>query len=378
MSEPAEPTYLQTLLLRTALGDRAGALSPEEAEALSAEFMRAGTHAVRARLGSAQEAAAAVAHARHLGRVARDRMAEETTPLSETVFVEPEFAAAVAAVDQHRAQLSAQPGVVGVGPGFRRRGHTQTGERCVVVYVQRKRTPAQLRKARAAPVPAVLQTADGTQVPTDVVELGRLRRHASAGGSVGRTGRTKHGTIGALVDDLARGGKAAITAMHAMGQSVAEGDPCVSPAHRQPGSTGLGGFRRGTLQRVDAAVLGVERASSLDNTLPGIGPIRGFRPVSIPGDYNRSVSMFGAQTGRAVSGSIVEPLIHLPEDGLESAILARIESKEGDSGAALVDSNHLVLGFLVGEIGPENAPLRVFTPATLVFQLLACDLPSQG
>ncbi|HEX5727458.1 MAG TPA: hypothetical protein VFX98_18445 [Longimicrobiaceae bacterium] len=378
MSQPAEPTHLQTLLVRTALGDRADALSPGEIEALAAEFMRAGTHAVLARLGSAHEAASAMAHARALGRVARDRVATETTPLSGPTFVEPEFTAAHAAVEEHRDALSARPEVVGVGPGFRRRDGVQTEERCVVVYVQRKRTPAQLRRSRTPPIASELRTADGTRVPTDVVALGRLRRHASAGGSVGRVGRIRHGTIGAFVDDLAQGGRAALTAMHVMGQSVATGDPFVSPAHQQPGSTGLGGFRRGTMDRIDAAVLGVERASSLDNSLPGIGLIRGFRPVSVPGDYDRAVSMFGAQTRQTVSGHIVEPLIHLPDDRLESAILARIPSTEGDSGAALVDSNNLVLGFLVGEIGPPDAPLRVFTPATLVLQLLACDLPPPG
>jgi hypothetical protein len=375
MSQPYESTDLQALLVRTALGDRAGALSPEQFEALAAEFMRAGTHAVLARVGSAREAASALAHARALSIAARARLASETTPLSDNAYVEQEFAAAMAAIETHREALTARKDVVGFGPGFRRRDDVQTDERCVVVYVQRKRTPAQLRKSRKDPIASVLQSADGTLVPTDVVELGRLRRQASAGGSVGRTGRVRHGTIGAFVDDLARGGKAAITAMHAMGQSTATGDSCVSPSHGSAGSSGLGGFRRGTMQRIDAAVVGVEKAGSLDNTLPGIGPIRGFRPMSLPGDYNRTVFMFGAETRRTVSGSIIEPLVHLPEDNLESAILARIETREGDSGAALVDSNNLVLGFLVGEAGPTDAPVRIFTPASLVLQLLACDLP---
>lgn len=376
MSEPRDEfTTLPSLLLRTALGDRVDTLRPEQVDALAAEFVRGGAHAVLAQVGAAREAATALAYARSLSSAARERLAAETTPLSEHAFVEAEWSAATSALDTHRDELVQVRGVLGFGPGFRRREGVQVPERCVVVYVERKRTPAQLRRAKVDVIPPTLPTADGTAVPTDVVELGRVRRQAFAGGSIGPAGRSRRGTIGAFVQDLARGGTVALTAMHVLQGGGEEVSDCVSPGHGLAGSGPLGRFRRGTLNRVDAAVVGAEQAASADNTLPHLGRIRGWRPMSLPGDYNRTVQMFGAQTQSVVSGTIVEPIAHLPGENLESAILVRIATRDGDSGAALLDSNNLVVGFLVGEAGPSSSPLRIFTPAGLVLQLLACDLP---
>jgi hypothetical protein len=371
-----EPTGFEALMLRTVFGDRVDALASERRAALTAEFMRGGTHAVLARSGSAREAASALAYARELSGAARERLAAETTTYSESAFVEREWQAAYTALHESREQLAGIRGVVGFGPGYRRCRGLHTPERCVVVYVERKRTPAQLRRTKGTAVPPVLTADDGTGVPTDVVELGRLRRHAFAGASIGPAGRSRRGTIGAFARDLTEGGPVALTAMHVIAPNPGEVVDCVCPGRGLPGSASLGRFRRGTLDRIDAAVVGADRATSIQNVLPGLGPIRGFRPVSLPGDINRPVRMIGAETGRMVDGVILDPLVHLPRERLESAILARIHSVEGDSGAALVDSSNLVLGFLVGEAGPRHAPVRIFSPAALVLQLLGCDLPS--
>ena len=71
-------------------------------------------------------------------------------------------------------------------------------------------------------------------------------------------------------------------------------------------------------------------------------------------------------------GVIEHPFVVLPEFGLDGAILVHISSRKGDSGAALVDQQNLVLGFLVGASGS----LRVFCPAGMMLSRLGCDIPN--
>ena len=68
---------------------------------------------------------------------------------------------------RHEPALLAYPNVVGVSEGVRTRGGAPTGERCIVVYVQRKVPRDQLREDQVLP-----RELEG--VPVDVVEIGRL------------------------------------------------------------------------------------------------------------------------------------------------------------------------------------------------------------
>ena len=369
----------RSILLRGILGDRADSLDPDQLDDVVDEFFRGGTATVLARFGTASEASGALVHARHLSRVARDRLATQTTAVSESRIAESSWSAALLVIESNIPRLTdggdGRPtGVVGVGPGYRRRGGVREDELCAVVYVDRKRSPSALRKDGREAVPTTLTGPHGITLSTDVVALGKLRRQASPGGSVGPKGRKRRGTIGVFAQDLVDGGTVALTAMHVFGASGA-GTACVSPAHGLTGSASLGPFRRGTLARTDAAVVAVDPGVATDNVLPQLGPIRGVRPISLPGDYDRAVRLWGAETGRPMSGVIVEPLVHLPADDIEAAILVEIDSVAGDSGGALVDADGFLLGFLVGKIGPRSGPLRVFTPAALAFQLVSCDYP---
>jgi hypothetical protein len=84
--------------------------------------------------------------------------------------------------------------------------------------------------------------------------------------------------------------------------------------------------------------------------------------------------MFGAQS-RLVAGQIRNPSVDLPSENLADAILVNIPSVKGDSGAALVDSDNLVLGILVGRFnGPEGG--AVFSPIGPVLDALGCDIPT--
>ncbi len=85
--------------------------------------------------------------------------------------------------------------------------------------------------------------------------------------------------------------------------------------------------------------------------------------------------MVGAVSGFQ-AGYIVNPIASIPTESLDAAILVNIFTQGGDSGSALVDHQGLLLGFLVGEGGPALSNLRVFTPASLVFATLRCDIPT--
>jgi hypothetical protein len=354
--------------------------SEEELRKLAADFIEAGSHAVRARVGTAAESSASLAYAQKLSTTARLRMAQVTLPGSQSAFSEPDWDEATSALEKNLKYLSFLPGVVGFGTGYARRRNRRTSEKCVVVFVRKKFRKSTMERKGIATIRPELSAIGGAAIRTDVVQIGRVRRQARAGDSVGPAGRKRGGTIGAFVTDLVNGDQVATTAMHVMpaGSGSASHIDCVCPRHPLSGAMPLGRFRRGTLDRIDAAVISTESATTINNALPELGDIRGWRPMSIPGDYDRTVFMHGAETGRTVSGTIVEPLVHLPSENLDSAILARIPSLDGDSGAALVDSDGLLLGFLVGEAGPRKDPVRIFTPVSLVLEVLACDLPTTG
>src|SRR5687767_1779176 len=140
----------------------------------------------------------------------------------------------------------------------------------------------------------------------------------------------------------------------------------------------LGEIVFGTTTGIDAAKIKLDDPADADNVIPGIGTIAGWRPVTIPGDNNASVRMFGAMTNKVSRGVIIHPSVSLPSFGLDNAILADIPTLNGDSGAALIDANNHVLGFLVGEasgVDDNFASLRVFTPAGDVLNVLDCDIP---
>ncbi|HXF46912.1 MAG TPA: hypothetical protein VNK91_12420 [Burkholderiaceae bacterium] len=68
---------------------------------------------------------------------------------------------------RHEAELLRYPNVVAIAEGWRTRRGTPTGERCLVVYVQRKVPARQL--AAGARLPKQIEG-----VPIDVVEVGGI------------------------------------------------------------------------------------------------------------------------------------------------------------------------------------------------------------
>jgi hypothetical protein len=148
--------------------------------------------------------------------------------------------------------------------------------------------------------------------------------------------------------------------------------PIRMPSLRDDASASLfGAAVQGTLSGIDGCKIELAPTSSLDRRIKGIGLIRGWRPVLVPGDKGIAVRMFGTATGFS-TGTIEHPMVSMPEFGLDGAILVNIATRKGDSGAALVDRDNFLLGYLVGQAGN----LRVFCPAGLMLRKLGCDIPT--
>jgi hypothetical protein len=272
-------------------------------------------------------------------------------------------------------RLLAVKGVVGVGLGYRNKAGVPLAERCVVVFVEVKRPLTRLKRRRTR-LPRFLSDGAGRRLHVDVVALGQLERQVSPGDSLGpadTSGVLRTGTIGAGGVDP-DGGRVVLTAMHVTGFREF-GPASGSVPLFSPSGTGslLGHLERGTMTGVDAAKVRLAAGTPALGPLPGIGSVAGWRPVAFPADRGTTVRLCGAVSGLQ-AGVIEHPMVALPQFGLDTAILARIPSQPGDSGAALVDGQNLVLGFLVGK-SPESE-LRIFTPAALVLHRLGCEIPS--
>ena len=284
-------------------------------------------------------------------------------------------------MEKRRAKLLSVPGVIGLGLGFRLRGGVRTGEACLTVYVRRKMGADELSAARVRRLPRHV-SAGKRRLSVDVVALGNIRRQARAGDSLGTQELGELGTLGALARDLDSGDTVALTAMHVtdLEQFPMAGTSAPEFISPMPGGQRFATLQRGTRFGIDAATLALEVQQPAVTSLPTGGTIRGWRPVVFPGDQDAGVTMFGAVT--RAKGFIVNPIAVLPEEDLDAAILVDIQSEHGDSGAAIVDHQGLVLGFLVGEgefpDGNGNGPrtLRAFTPASLVLARLRCDIPT--
>lgn len=292
--------------------------------------------------------------------------------------MDPEWEWAQELLELRRERLLSIRGVVGCGLGFKFEAGEETGEPCITVYVARKLRPETLDKRGITRIPSFVRS-EGKRLSVDVVELGRLKRHALGGASFGPELNPSRGTLGCFAIDTATSELLGLTAMHVSGfkEFNAAGSAPVFftiPSRLENDNAPRAGLlRRGTMSGVDAAKVALLPGQKATPEIEGIGKIRGWRPTTFPGDRHIVVRMFGARS-KLQHGVLVNPAISLPDDQLDVAILVDIASVEGDSGAALVDPENFVLGFLVGAGGSRLNDLRVFTPASLVLNRLQCDV----
>lgn len=335
------------------------------------------TKRANSRRTRAQRIAQALAAARRRMRSARRQLAAITKPGDGPALYDPAWKWAASLLEKRGHELLRSRNVIGHGVSWRRQDGMATDEQTVTVFVKRKLSPGELARLKDTQLPRRLKEGKRS-IGIDVVQLGRLQRQGTGGDSIGPDGKLSRGTLGSFAIDDATGNVVAVTAMHVTGQQRDIPRPGLTRvAMRLPslkddaGAALFGAAVRGTLDRIDGCKIELEPSAALDDRIKGIGRIRGWRPILVPGDKGTAVRMFGAVSG-LLSGVIEHPMVALPQFRLDSAILVDIPTRKGDSGAALVDRDGLVLGFLVGKSGS----LRVFCPAGPVLDTLQCDIPT--
>lgn len=306
---------------------------------------------------------------------ARLELARATDPNDPPVIVDPTLGRRLTSIRARAEQFVGADGVVGYGIGFVRKRNVDTHSPCLTLYVTRKLPRAALARLGRRALPRSIQIAS-KRIRVDVVELGRLQRHAFVGQSLSTSvnGTTRFGTIGARAVQAAGGAPVLLTAMHVTGLRMfpSGGATRVSVFVPGGGQQPIGELVAGSMQGIDAAMISV--AGLLSEDVPLIGRIRGWRPILLPGDRGTRVRMFGAASQQLMDGVIEEPFVVMPAFNLDGAIVVRgFTSLEGDSGAALVDPENMVLGFLVGRTSSDR---RLFCPAGMVLSRLGCDIPT--
>jgi len=356
------------------VGRKAAAMDDRELRDLERAFIRGGTAAVRARVGTLRQAIEGVARSREILGSARLRAAQMSEPRGPSLVSERIWKKLRTTLDAHIDRVAAYKGVVGWGIGNRWEDGAETDQASVIVYVERKWAPSTLGKRKIPVLPKELEAANGSAVPVDVVELGKLRRYAKGGSALGKKGSIRTGTLGTFALDNETGEFVALTAMHVTGLEADYPPGADMDFTAPPPSTHMGSLLRGTLRGVDAAKISVEPPAEGSFFIKGIGNIRGWRPVSDKGDVGTAVRMFGKESG-LVAGRIRQASADLKQFDLDEAIMVDIQSQRGDSGAALVDNRRLVLGLLVGET-TGSTKVRLFSPIGQVLNRMECNIPT--
>jgi len=309
-------------------------------------------------------AADAVHRAQQRLKRARLTLAKLTKPSHPPALVHSRAQWARALMERKTRSWLRQPGVLGYGLSH------EEGVPHVVVYVAR---------GQSCVLPKQLRGKVGQRLPVSTVELPVFEHCAAVGSSVGPTDPQEKGTIGAFARN-ADGTVFAITAMHvALRDELNEDDPPVpafAPSkHDDAQAPRLGDFVLGTSNEVDVAKIMLRDPADAHLYVLGNGPVRGWRPVVDPSDKDTPVKMYGA-VSRMQRGRIVTPNTDLPALNLRCAIVAEITSTRGDSGAALLDGQSLILGFLKGRW--PGTPYAVFSSVGIALQRLGCDIPTDA
>jgi hypothetical protein len=312
-----------------------------------------------------------------LAVAARLRLARATRPGAAYAVVSRSLQWAQDILDARRRALLRSPNVIGIGLGSRIVSGRTTDEPCITVFVENKKTPEQLAGNAQKPLPKWLSKA-GRRIRVDVIEMGEIELQAFPGASIGATNDAfqREGTVGVFARDLETNATVAITAMHVTGEITVTTPiefSIPSPSHHDANMRRLGVMTFGTRAGVDAGKIELDDEDTVDDEIPTIGRVDGWRPVAKPADVGKSVTMCGAKSG-VKSGKIIQVDVDLPKAGLASAIIVQIQATGGDSGAALVDENRHVLGFLVGKAKSGLfAGFQVFCSAAAVVDILDID-----
>lgn len=374
------------------LGKSGERLQIAELECLYRIFMEAGRVAVLGYAGSPRQTVLTIEFANRLISRARKQQAEHTPTGSPDVLLQSDWLQAERISKENHAWLAEYPGVIGFGPGYKVKNGVNTGRTCLQIFVQKKIKENELDLT--LPLPQQIYGSHGLSVETDVIELGDFTEQASV--KVGDSCSPDHadliGTIGAFATDILTKQPVAITAMHVTGltgrypeaYAPSHSFTFTAPSRHYPYHKYLGKLIKGRSRQagtgVDSASIAVENRRVFELAHPRLGYIKNWRPVN-DGDKDTPVRMYG-NTSRYREGTIVVPYVRLERFGLFSAILVDIETREGDSGAGLVDGDGYLLGILSGRVNAGDSyfknrnitDLAVFCTMGSVLTSLECEM----
>lgn len=268
-----------------------------------------------------------------------------------------------------RRALFGFPNVVGTGTGYKRVQGVDTGQMAVVVFVSEK-LPARAMSRSAIVPPEV----DG--LPTDVIEIGRLKalrpdsaqaarvgrlRPAPGGVSIGHPDITA-GTLGAVVWERSAGRPMILSNNHVLANSSTHfpGKPPGEVPVLQPGPYDGGTkddaiallyrfvpLKRHGVNFFDAALAVPYLPRDVSPEILGLGEVRG---ICEP-DLRLNVQKSGRTTG-ITSGTITALDAFMQVDYEEWVLffagltLAVLRSEGGDSGSLVVDGDMNAVGLL--------------------------------
>src|SRR6266545_3778058 len=305
-----------------------------------------------------------------------------------------------AAKSSFEAALFARANVVGVAVGNKVIGGRETGERCVVVFVERKRPEDQLRRRDIVP-------RDLGGIHTDVVETGRFHalrllepkaidrtrkiRPAPGGVSIGHFLITA-GTLGATAH---RRGRPVILSNNHVLANANDGHPgdlILQPGPADGGRTqdaigrlteralgpalaaaglGLKRLPSGRANLVDAAIAEPISVDVVAAEILGIGRVAGTVDASIGMRVRKSGRTTSTTEGRI---SALDAVVEVDYGGktaiFRQQIVSDILSRGGDSGSLVVDERNRSVGLLFA--GDETTTL--INPIGAVLQFLDLSL----
>jgi len=309
-------------------------------------------------------------------------------------------------------ELLARPGVVGVDINEKISAGEPTGKLAIVVYVDKKKSKADLTEAEVIP-----DEIDG--VPTDVQEerielypafaavaeiapqIDTTKYAALHGGISMGPCRSVHlepldvpsageyifvGTLGAMVKDRATQAVMGLTNFHVACVDVhwSVGDTMAQPGRVDSGTCpadAFGSIARAALSdHVDGAVIAIKAGKATDCSIEGIGAVKGQASAVV----NMAVRKRGRTTGLTFGRvSSVDATVTIPYgDGLGSHTLknqvrivadttkSAMFSDHGDSGSVVVTDDNKVVALLFG----GSAAATYANPIQFVLDELNVDL----
>jgi len=304
-------------------------------------------------------------------------------------------------------RLMAMPNVQGIGVGHKCVGECPTDDLAIIVLVEKKLPPEELRS------PHLVPRSLGSGLLTDVVEVGRVRalpynnimarrqkqRPAPGGVSVGHY-ETTAGTLGVVVRDRATGKPLILSNNHVLANTSSGdddrarlGDPVLQPGRYDGGrlDDDVIGFLdryipvhltspeascplargaeraanrllRGLLRNyqikllrssrngnlVDAAVARPIEREAVSMDILGIGEVKGTREASLGQLVQKSGRTSGVNSGevRVVGASIKVSMGEMGDALFVDQIITTPMAEPGDSGALLLDQDGYALGLL--------------------------------